>query len=466
MENKKNKIQFYKELSPFDVNRISSENFKKQLIQNNILKYDLKNETYFFKYVGLIITDREEIISVLPKCVPNSLLINEVECKEYTKDILKSIIKYNSNKVDEFVMFKFDSIEEEQYSLFSLFDYLIKDYLSYGLYLEHRDEYEVNGDSDIDWDYTLENEVAHLNKNNHPIYLNYHNLTSERDEKNIVQELHRFFLNKASLYFENLSFLGIESPKLYFYSKLNLDNNNREKFSFIVKKVLRKTFNQRKIRLLKIFLLLLDENDFSQQEDISFYGTKSFHTIWEDICKIIFDDNYSRDKKYRDIIKKYTKPKYTLNEFKATNINPLRPDVVTEIENKFIVVDAKYYNLYVQNFEDDEMSENIDTNIEKILGYLPGSYDVLKQFVYMESFFKECKVKGNSIKKDLNTENTLNIFAIPGSENKCLGKVELELFEGKEIKVLLLDLKEAISNYLKNKNILKELIHLEGIDNK
>lgn len=434
-------INYYKELS--DLNNLDSEKMD-FLERENILKYNSKSKKSFFRYVGLIIFSNGDIISVLPKCIPDEILGDKDAREIYTRKILETLIKYNSKKFDEFSFFSLENIDKEkEFNLFSLYDFLINDFLEYGLYKEKKDIYEKNGDSEIDWEYTLNVETGYLNKNKRPLYLEYYNFESI-DDNNIIQEIHKFLLNEANEYFRELSFLGIKKANLNFYTQLEINIENKDKIEYLLKKVLRRTFNQRKIKLLKVFLLLLNEDFHSKEEDTKLYGTKFFHTVWEDICKVSFNNLYNETSTYSEIIKKFTKPRYEIEGYSNVG-NPLLPDVVTTYKEFFLVIDAKYYNIYIQSSEDnDEMTdENIDTHTQdKIIGYLPASYDVLKQFVYMESFLKGLPLKNENIK---------NIFIIPGEKNKYLGKIKMRFFEDKYIEVYLMDFKESLDFYQKNK---------------
>lgn len=455
LQRNKININYYKELS--DLNNLNDLDSDKIhfLEEKDILKYNSKSKKRFFRYVGLIIFSNGDIISVLPKCVPDEILYDKSTRENYSKEILETLIKYNSKKFDEFSFFNLENIDDEkEFNLFSLYDFIINDFLEYGLFKEKKNIYEENGDSEIDWEYTLNVETGYLNKNKKPLYLNYYNFESIDDNNNIVQEIHKFFLNEASKYFRELSFLGIEKANLNFYTQLEINIENKDKIEYLLKKVLRRTFNQRKIKLLKLFLLLLNESFHSKEEDIKLYGTKFFHTVWEDICKVLFNNLYSQNSDYHKIIKKFTKPNYEIDGYTDVG-KPLLPDVVTIYKNFFLVIDAKYYNIYIQSSEDnDEMTdENIDTHTQdKIIGYLPASYDVLKQFVYMECFIKDSEFS-------FKAETRKNIFIIPGKENKFLGKIKMEFFKDRSIEVYLMNFEESLNFYQKNK-INEEMLDL------
>ena len=248
-------IEYIRELSRFDNSELVSE-----LESTNILKYDSKNEKHYFQYVGLIGLRDGRILSILPKCISEDILNDKDECIQYTKNILNAIEKYNHKRFDNTFTYNLDiEKEEKNFNLFALYDFLIADYLEYGLYRETKEVYEENGDREIDWEHTLEIEMGYITKKKQPVYLNYHNITTIDNNNNLIQEVHKFLLNRASSYFQEIPFFMDSKPILDFYCKIDIGVENQDKIMYLIEKVLRRTFNQRKIRLLNLLLLILNK---------------------------------------------------------------------------------------------------------------------------------------------------------------------------------------------------------------
>lgn len=449
-------IEYIRELSRFDNSELVSE-----LESTNILKYDSKNEKHYFQYVDLIGLRDGRILSILPKCISEDILNDKDECIQYTKNILNAIEKYNHKRFDNTFTYNLDiEKEEKNFNLFALYDFLIADYLEYGLYRETKEVYEENGDREIDWEHTLEIEMGYITKKKQPVYLNYHNITTIDNNNNLIQEVHKFLLNRASSYFQEIPFFMDSKPILDFYCKIDIGVENQDKIMYLIEKVLRRTFNQRKIRLLNLLLLILRKNLHSQQNGINLYGITNFHSVWEDMCKVLFNNLYLDGSKYKEVIRELTAPRYILNKDLQgkKEESPLIPDVVTKYKDTFFVIDAKYYNISIQSSEnDDEITNNIEINdnentqLDKLQGFLPGTYDVLKQIIYMEAFLKEKEKLG------INDKNIKNIFIIPGTEDRFIGKVGMGLFLEKDIELWLMNIKQALDFYLKNENNIKLL---------
>ncbi|WP_101474912.1 LlaJI family restriction endonuclease [Fusobacterium sp.] len=449
-------IEYIRELSRFDNSELISE-----LKSLNILKYDSKNEKHYFQYVGLVGLKDGRILSVLPKCISKDILNDKDECIQYTKNILNAIEKYNHKRFDDTFTYNLDiEREEENFNIFALYDFLIADYLEYGLYRETKEIYEENGDSEIDWEYTLEVETGYITKKKQPVYLNYHNITTIDNNNNLIQEVHKFILNRASSYFQEIPFFMDSKPILDFYCKIDIGVENQDKIIYLIEKVLRRTFNQRKIRLLNLLLLILRKNLHSQQNGINLYGITNFHSVWEDMCKVLFNNLYLDGSKYKEVIRKLTSPKYILSKDLQGKKegSPLIPDVVTKYKDTFFVIDAKYYNISIQNSESDdeiindiEINDNENTQLDKLQGFLPGTYDILKQIIYMKSFKeKEEELGIINLKKR-------NLFIIPGINDNYIGKIKMGLFLEEDIELWLMDIKKALDFYLKNENNIELL---------
>ena len=443
-------IEYIKELSRFD-NEVLISEFK----TTNILKYDSKNGQYYFQYVGLVGLKDGRILSILPKCISEDILNDKEECAQYTKNILNAIEKYNHKIFNNTFIYNLDiEKEEKNFNLFALYDFLITDYLEYGLYKEENEIYEENGDNEIDWEYTLEVETGYITKKKQSVYLNYYDITTIDNNNNLIQEVHKFLLNKASFYFQNIPFFIDSKPVLEFYCKIDIEVENQDRIIYLIEKLLRRTFNQRKIRLLNLLLLILRKNLHSQQEEINLYGIMSFRSVWEDMCKVLFNNLFLENSEYKKVIKKLTAPKYLfVKDLQGKKDgSSLIPDVVTKYKDTFFVIDAKYYNISLQVSDiDDEIINDIEikdneiTQLDKLQGFFPGTYDVLKQIIYMEAFLKEKE------KLKIDDKKVRNVFIIPNTEDRFIGKVRIELFLGKDIELWLMDIKKALELYLVDK---------------
>lgn len=430
---------YYKDIEFFKLDEI------KFLIENNILqiksnhkikkeKTDYNNDIFSFKYVGALSLS-ENIIMVLPKYLNDISKLSINEKKEKSKLVIKVIRKYLTNNIENGYIIDRDN-DNSIYNRLYILDLLMEDFLRDGLY-ENRHKYlEKNGSGEINWDYTINRETGYISNRKNIVYFDYYSTETESQTDSILRELQKYFLNKASSYFEELSFLDFNYPNLNFNTRAMIEENKEYLIGFL-DRVLTRTFSARVRRLIKIIKILIEEKEYTADLDINLYGTTSFHVLWEDICKKIYGDMYDKQDKYKDIIKKYTSPKYSVEKSPRA---PMRPDIVFEKDDILFILDAKYYN--VSRNEEEEKLRNS-----------PGTYDVIKQFVYAQAFNKEYKGK-----------KKINAFILPGNSIETLGvisNIEVELFGEDEILVQKIPAEAAYKLYLNDREeekYIKELI--------
>jgi hypothetical protein len=189
------------------------------------------------------------------------------------------------------------------------------------------------------------------------------------------------------------------------------------------------------------------------------YGTNSFNLVWEDVCGQVFcnklyskldqlklpvpiNKDYNASDKLIDIIEKPVWIGYDAqgSHFYKNAKDTLIPDIVsiekTDDMVQFTIIDAKYYNLQL------EENKNLRRN--------PGIGDVTKQYLYQLAFIKF--IKDHQIRK------IRNFFAMPSLYNKILNKgcVQLEILKNlglKNIQICWIPAEMMYDLYLSN-NIL------------
>lgn len=213
-------------------------------------------------------------------------------------------------------------------------------------------------------------------------------------------------------------------------------------------------------------ILEAESNDNGTQE--YFYGTTSFHSVWEAMVDSYFGENKSIKQKYNPHLRWHESKEVRISGQSST----LRPDTIAFLkqgnnENVFIL-DSKYYKGSV-NLED---------------GNLPLAESVPKQLVYASHAINNCKNK---------PENVYNAFIMPndlsGSEKatksdkitaEYYGYVKPEWlsendFKDKDkpynrIQGIKIDTKDLMENYSRRNNTdfeaILELIQKEADSNK
>jgi len=412
----------------------------KELGLKGILKKE-ESKGYKFSYVGLIIFKEENIIKpivILPKYLKN-IDLTKADRVEKTKQLIKLFKRYSSENLSEEELETIGTdFNANNFNIIALIDYLISDYIEYGLYFNEISDYELNGNGEINWQKTIEENTAYLS-NNQVFYLDYFTSKSEFNEQDYIRNLHKYILNKCSEIIENIEiFEVLDFPKMDFL----VDENLLENKNFMLKKIeneMQIQFSERKLRVLKAMHNFLEkEKSIESDDSLTLYGTKSFYNIWEKACGFILGNEYD---KYKNLI---AKPNWkALNSFTDNLKDTLIPDILRNIETTFFIFDAKYYNIHFDK----------KGNLQ---GFPPGINDLVKQYAY-ELAFKETE------------KNIKNFFVIPSMkvDKKITGKVELDFFKQlSPIYILELNPKQVFQKYIENiteektffEEILKSLV--------
>lgn len=385
--------------------------------------YKKNSYKYALDYVG-IISYREKLIPILPKFLKGKDLSSEKKF-ETLKLLVEIFKKYQKESLED--LHSNSGYENLSNNKLTLIDTLLKDYIENGLYENHIETYEINGDGEADWENTIENEQDYM-VNGVPIYIDLWTKESINHEGDYIRRLHQYILNICIDYLSNLELekkLGlIEVPDLNF--PIQKDTLGEEEYMVnMIDNQLKLEFGDRDIRLLKLMKSFIKKTFEVSSNNINLWGTRSFYTVWERVCGKVLKNQYENFKD--EIPSPMWKALGKKNEYPAKGKHI--PDVLRKVGKNFFILDAKYYNF---NFNEDG----------KIEGNAPGIEDVTKQFAY-EMYFK--KRYG---------ENIYNYFVIPTTEeSQVIGEVSLEIFgDLKPIKVLALNYDEVFKMYLEDKS--------------
>lgn len=185
-----------------DFKKIFGDNFEKVIF--SLSKRSIYKETngkFTLEYVGILCFN-DIIISILPKFFNSDMLKKSLKIKniKLTVDVLK---KYNNLSLEE-SLDTFDTTNKSNLNnKLALVDFLFKDYMEYGIYENHIDTYEINGEGEISWENTIENECAYLIKDR-PIYLDLWTSNTVSNEEDYIRKLHQYILDKCVEYASNL----------------------------------------------------------------------------------------------------------------------------------------------------------------------------------------------------------------------------------------------------------------------
>lgn len=430
------KILYFKELKKYALDecfRFENSEILNKLMESNIIIRD--NQSISFRFVGMIaLTDCIVIVFPKYKADPHERVKEKQnEYVKYTKIIFKVFEKYVNKKTDSSLLKK-DCDEEEDYlNLFSLYKSLIDDFIEYGLYENERHIHTLCGDGEIDWNKTIGELDNHFNILKNPIYLNYYTHDIEEEQENYIRSIQKKLLTDGAIYFEEFRKFGLDGFQFDFHFDGDLIGDEEYQI-FKIDLELRENFSERKINLLKLMRNILKEKAHSIYEDINIYGTKSYHSIWENVCQNVLGHDST-------LRKNIPKPNWkSVNNEEDNYSSSFIPDIVFEENNDLHIYDAKYYET-----EFDEKG--------KLKNSAPGIEDISKQFLYEESYRAYYKKAG--IKKN----RYYNAFLFPTEETQhsYIGEVSFEIFQGKKIELFKLSTKKMYENYLKDLKLREDI---------
>lgn len=441
---------YIKELNHYSKSKLLEIIGNNETIFNKLLDYaiiDKNKDTYQFKYVGVLIIE-ESVINCYPKYITH-----EDNIKTDFKQVLNVIKKYK--KLHEDFSYENDELENVSFNILSLMLFFIEDYYENGIYTNIENILEINGNGEINWDKTINDNFAII-KNNKPYYTELHTKYKIDDLYDYFRLLHEYIITECSKRLENSNLLDYLDLMPIELSDKTLDDFGD--LDFILNKLekeLNIEFNTHKQKLLKsMHAYLSNKNSFTNENFLTLYGTASYHVIWEEMCSQVF--NNKLNKKLNDIInpnEKYSsnirlidvieKPNWISNYGFNILADTYIPDLITFFKGNFIIFDAKYYNLI---FEKDKLRGQ------------PGIESISKQYFYelaYKDFINTVSIKGE---KNKNVKGVKNAFLFPTCSDKIENKgyVELEMLSSlglENIQIIMLPAKEINQLYLNNKKM-------------
>ena len=411
----------------------------KEKIFNQLQEYsviDKENDLYHFKYVGVIIIENCVI-----NCYPKYISSKDKISTDF-KQVLNVIKKYK--KLHDDFSYENEELEDISFNLLSLMLFFIEDYYQNGIYTNIQNILEINGNGEINWDRTINDNFA-LIKENKPYYTELQTKYKIDDLYDYFRLLHEYIITDCSKRLEKSNLLEYFDLMHVELSDKTLDDFGDVDYILTrIEKELNIEFNTHKQKLLKsMHAYLSNKNSFTNENFLTLYGTSSYHVIWEEMCSQVFGNKL--DKQLKDIINTKSnlrlidiieKPNWISNyDFSIRAKDTYIPDLITFFKGKFIIFDAKYYNI---KFERDQLAGQ------------PGIESISKQYFYelaYKTFIDYVGFKG-----------VKNAFLFPTYDNKIdnKGYVELKMLSKlglENIQVIMLPASEINQLYIDNKKM-------------
>ena len=433
-----------------------------------IADIEVAGDKYFYvcTFVGVIIIDKL-VLKCFPKYLPS---VTEPQ-KEFEngpekelKQVFKVLDKYKNSHEESLHMYSDMTDTSDRVNLLGIILFLIRDYFEYGVYTNTEEVIEVNGTGEILWDKTI-NEAFTLISNNRPYYPEMFTRKRRNKDHDFYQRLHSCILTECSLLLREAGLLD-----LFDITEVDISDEQLEDFGdqdYIldrISKELKVQFNTRKQILLKtLYSYIENKESLDHQDCLSTYGTNSFNLVWEDVCKNIMGDQLkkslsdlrseipdllSEEKSKKDerefLLQQIERPKWSSPDGSPLpdQVHTLIPDGITikkiEESYKFIIFDAKYYNIQLDQ--------------GKELKGQPGIESITKQYLYQLAY------KPFLEKHNIGEDAVWNCFLMPTPDDEIIHKgwASLDMLTKlnlNPIQVLLLPASKCYQFYLRNEQL-------------
>ncbi|RAP50970.1 MAG: hypothetical protein BZ136_00290 [Methanosphaera sp. rholeuAM74] len=409
-----------------------------KLLNQAVITYDAVNDTYQFNYVGVIIID-EMVINCYPKYIHEKSSIHDD-----FKQVINVIKRYESTCEDD----AYEDIETDNLTsnMLPMMLFFVEDYYENGVYTKIHSILEDNGDGEIDWNRTV-NKDQSIVINDKAYYTHLQTKRKLNDLYDYYRLLHEYIITDCSNYLEKNELLH-----LFDLTPVEISDNHLDDFGkldFILNKLDKQQnieFNTHKQKLLKVMHSYLSKNNlFNDENTLLLYGTRTYHDVWEKVCKHVLKDKLDKklsklhlpcqlNDKYNpsyELIKVIKKPTWILKDKHPRKTDTFIPDIVAIKDDQFIILDAKYYDL----------------TTDKNISGQPGLESITKEYLY-ELAFKEF-TEDNAFK----TIKNAFLFPTEKSEVNNLGIVKLDILSLlglQDIQLIMLPANLVYEHYLDN----------------
>lgn len=272
---------------------------------------DPSKEQYFvFRYVGIIIVNRY-VFKCFPKYIQKSSF-NKDRIDKCLKEIIDVLKKYNSRQ--ERLFADTYSNSDNDFDLLSMAIFFLNDYLENGIYFNQKSIMEINGEGNINWAQTID-QIDAIITDRGPVYVEFYTEAEEEDDNDYFKRLHLYIISCCANLLESADLFDVLSLEGNFDFEIDKDSLGDD--NYILEKIQKEInvqFVTRKLGLLeKMYTFIAQRNSIDKEYELSIYGTSHFHTVWEDVCKDVLNNQLDQELRYLPCQSK-------LDYFKLANI--------------------------------------------------------------------------------------------------------------------------------------------------
>lgn len=269
------------------------------------------------------------------------------------------------------------SVEFPIQAYLNIINYYLDNNGSY--YTESETTYKLNNLGNTNWSKTIKTQKPLIQEDS-VIYLKQVVRESTSDLNQLITGINRYCVYES---FERIGWLYTtnrpENPNIKF---------DKNRFLATLNSKLVNTNNDNDKLLFRSMIAMIEFVDNRTSEKQFYFGTDKFEIVWEKLIEKYFGEKNKSDYFPRGL---WIEKKYGSKI--GRKVSALEPDSIMIFQNKFYVLDAKYYRYGVFP--------------EYGIGSLPQSSDINKQITYGK-FVKNERANGNP---------TFNAFIMPFNKN-------------------------------------------------
>lgn len=234
------------------------------------------------------------------------------------------------------------------------YQYIIKDFLANGYYIERETQYIDGTRGKINWKRTVQKKQPVFNNGN-LVYLDFEVKTNKVNSNTLLTRIHEYCVRES---FEKIGWLYLTSEVLPPKSKIRF---NKRMFSSVLNDALNSTFNVHK-RLLFTSMLNIVNSRYENIDSVDkeAFGVDRFEYIWEKMIDYVFGEEAKEQY--------FPHARWHIISGNKVESSALEPDTIMLYDNNVYILDAKYYKYGITNNP----------------LHLPGSASIEKQIVYGE----------------------------------------------------------------------------------
>lgn len=290
---------------------------------------------------------------------------SEKEIKNDVLQLFQVLSDFTNSQERVLEMRNLDNLQSVNVPISSYLE-IIRSYLEKGnYYMDSESIYKTSNRGKIDWSRTIKHQIPFIQNNFTPIYTQYVVRDNLLNENNIITHIHRYCV------YESFSKLGwLFTPYMPAPPLIPL---NVEYFIYTLNHKLISTNNDFEKRLFLSMKSLLENFNGETQNKHFYFGTEYFEVVWEKLVDKVFGiknkDEY------------FPRTRWLLNKGQTKVKRPLEPDTVMIFNNKYYVLDAKYYKYGITGDPND----------------LPNSSSINKQITYGEYIYTQKKISNSKL---------------------------------------------------------------------